>query len=121
MQACDLLFVYGTLRRRSAHPMARWLRLNSDFLDEAQVAGELVDLGGYPGLIATKHPKKTVPGDLFRLHNPVAAFKRLDRYEGCAPGFRTPTEYVRQLAEVSVQGVLKLAWLYRYNLHAAIR
>lgn len=115
MQACDLLFVYGTLRRRSAHPMARWLRLNSDFVGEAQVAGELIDLGSYPGLVSTRHPKKTVPGDLFRLHSPEAALKRLDRYEGCAPGFRMPTEYVRELAEVSVQGEKQRAWLYRYN------
>jgi gamma-glutamylcyclotransferase (GGCT)/AIG2-like uncharacterized protein YtfP len=115
MQGCDLLFVYGTLRRRSAHPMARWLRLNSDFLGEAQVAGELIDLGGYPGLIATKHPKKTVAGDLFRLRNPEAALKRLDCYEGCAPGFRKPTEYVREFAEISVKREKQRAWLYRYN------
>lgn len=115
MEPCDLLFVYGTLRRRSAHPMARWLRLNSEFLGEAQVAGELIDLGGYLGLIATKHPKKTVPGDIFRLRNPEAAFKRLDRYEGCGNGHSRMAEYVRVCMKIEIHGKWKSAWLYLHN------
>ncbi|MGA1561792.1 MAG: gamma-glutamylcyclotransferase family protein [Gammaproteobacteria bacterium] len=115
MEPCDLLFVYGTLRRSSAHPIARWLRLNSTFLGEAKTSGELIDLGAYPGMIDTSHPNKNVSGDLFRLHNTQAALKRLDRYEGCGPGFRSPTEYVRILRNVSHNGERVEAWLYLYN------
>ena len=45
-----LVFVYGSLRRGSAHEMS--IRFpNSKFIADAKVSGSLYDLGAYPGLL----------------------------------------------------------------------
>ena len=49
---CRHLFVYGTLRRGSGHPMSRFLAARARLLAGARVPGRLYDLGGFPGLTA---------------------------------------------------------------------
>jgi len=50
----DLLFVYGTLMRGCAHPMARLLSANADFIGEATCRGRLYLVKHYPGLVVSQ-------------------------------------------------------------------
>ncbi len=81
MAETDHLFVYGTLRRQSPHPMAVWLRSCAAWIGEAIMPGTLYDCGSYPVAVAGS---RLVLGDLYRLRDPQPALARLDDYEGCA-------------------------------------
>jgi len=72
-----LLFIYGTLR--SGQPQAPRLG-GAESLGLAKVAGELRNLGDYPGLA---RGTEIVHGELFRI--PEAALARIDELEGCDP------------------------------------
>jgi len=61
------LFVYGTLLRRSRHPMARQLESRARFVAEARIAGRLYDLGRFPGIQPARDADDWVHGDLFDL------------------------------------------------------
>jgi gamma-glutamylcyclotransferase (GGCT)/AIG2-like uncharacterized protein YtfP len=76
------LFVYGTLRSESPHPMARRLRSGSKLLGKGSAAGTLYDLGYYPGATFAPEAKARVIGEVFavHLHSPLKA--ALDIYEG---------------------------------------
>ncbi len=110
------LFVYGTLRRSSAHPMHRLL-LPSTFVGVGRFRGKLYDLGSYPAAVASADPADTVHGEVYLLHEPAATFLALDRYEGCAPGDPAPHEYVRLPAEICLepQSTGLVAQVYLYN------
>lgn len=109
--ACDpaLLFVYGTLRRgQSRHALLEAAHYSTD----GTVAGELVDLGQYPGLVAG--PGR-VTGELFALGDP-ALLRTLDEYEGFY-GFDDPASlYHRGVCRVLArEGALVEAWTYFYR------
>jgi gamma-glutamylcyclotransferase (GGCT)/AIG2-like uncharacterized protein YtfP len=72
-----LLFIYGTLR--SGQPQAPRLG-GAESLGLAKVAGELRNLGDYPGLAPGT---EIVHGELFRI--PEVALARIDELEGCDP------------------------------------
>ena len=63
----DLLFVYGTLMRSYAHPMARLLSANADFLGEVSCRGRLYRVKHYPGLVLSDDAADVVFGELYRL------------------------------------------------------
>ena len=67
----ELLFVYGTLRRTSNHPMAAYLARNGRFVGRAKTPGQLYDLGPYPGMLPAVLDSDWVHGDLFALPSPV--------------------------------------------------
>ncbi len=75
------LFVYGTLRRVSPHPMARFLAERARFIGEATVAGRLYDLGHYPGMLEADAAADLVMGDVYELSDGVQTMEELDRYE----------------------------------------
>ncbi len=76
------LFVYGTLRSESPHPMARRLRAGAKLLGKGGAAGTLYDLGYYPGATFTPEAKSRVVGEVFAVH-PASQLKvTLDIYEG---------------------------------------
>jgi gamma-glutamylcyclotransferase (GGCT)/AIG2-like uncharacterized protein YtfP len=53
---------------------------------------------------------------LFRLRRPDELLREFDMYEACGEGFAEPTEYVRQLLPVTLDGgVVSEAWTYLYN------
>src|SRR5689334_2593261 len=82
MENCGYLFVYGTLLRRSSHPMARFLEEHADFVSDATTAGRLYDLGPYPALLVAALPTDIVHGELFRLRDLETTLEELDVYEG---------------------------------------
>jgi gamma-glutamylcyclotransferase (GGCT)/AIG2-like uncharacterized protein YtfP len=114
-EVCPLLFVYGTLRRDSAHPMARYLETVARFLGNATTAGRLYDLGPYPGLVVAPEPGERVHGHLFEMADPKQVLARLDAYEGRPLGEPGPSYFERRLADVMGEdGQLLTAWTYAY-------
>jgi gamma-glutamylcyclotransferase (GGCT)/AIG2-like uncharacterized protein YtfP len=109
-----LLFVYGTLRRGAAGPMALRLAEGARWLGEASAIGHLFMLDGYPGF--TPDPEGiAIAGDLFSLEDPDILLAVLDDYEECAPHFPQPHEYARIMLDVQRQdGAVIRAWTYVY-------
>jgi gamma-glutamylcyclotransferase (GGCT)/AIG2-like uncharacterized protein YtfP len=119
MSAGSLLFVYGTLRQGSAHPMARYLASRARFLARASTAGRLYDLGRYPGMTVAAQGER-VWGDLFEMNDPPRILERLDAYEGCCPDASMACGFQRHLVQVVTEdGQAHMAWVYMY--HAEVR
>jgi gamma-glutamylcyclotransferase (GGCT)/AIG2-like uncharacterized protein YtfP len=112
----DRLFVYGTLMRGFDHPMAKLLSRSADFIGEAKCRGRLYLIKHYPGLVLSDEPDDVVFGELYRLRARDELLGEFDMYEACGPGFKAPTEYVRQMLNVSLEdGSADEAWTYVYN------
>ena len=112
----DLLFVYGTLMRGYAHPMAQLLSRSADFLGEARCRGRLYLVKHYPGLVLSDDLADVVFGELYRLRAPIELLREFDMYEACGEGFAQPTEYIRQMLAVTrADGTTEEAWTYLYN------
>ncbi len=112
----DRLFVYGTLMRGFDHPMARLLSANAKLLGEATCRGRLYLVQHYPALVLSEDPSEIVFGELYRLHERNALLREFDIYEACGEGFAEPTEYIRNMLEVTLDdGTIGEAWTYIYN------
>lgn len=118
---CAHLFVYGTLMSAAMGPMgagerARLAR-SGRTAGPATVAGRLVDLGRYPGLIDAAAPGDLVVGEVIQLEDAAEVFGWLDRYEGLdAPD----AEYERVIRSARLaSGASVEAWLYRYRRDAS--
>ena len=110
------LFVYGTLMRGYAHPMARLLSANADFLGEASCRGRLYRVKHYPGLTLSDDARDVVHGELYRLRDVDGLLREFDMYEACGEGFPEPTQYLRQIFSVTLaDGTTSEAWTYVYN------
>ena len=109
---CRFLFVYGTLRCGSNHPMAALLASHAQFIAEGKASGRLLDLGSYPGMVEAESPDDWVHGDVFELHDPESTLAALDHYEGCD---RANPLYTRRQTQVTISTGEKLnAWYYHY-------
>jgi gamma-glutamylcyclotransferase (GGCT)/AIG2-like uncharacterized protein YtfP len=93
----DLLFVYGTLRRLSRHPMAQLLAEQACFIGQGTVAGRLYNLGRYPGMTEAASKADRVVGDVYRLAD-EDTIRELDEYESAESPL--PSYFERGLAEV---------------------
>jgi gamma-glutamylcyclotransferase (GGCT)/AIG2-like uncharacterized protein YtfP len=111
----DRLFVYGTLMRGFDHPMAQLLSRSADLIGEARCQGRLYLVTHYPALVLSGDPADVVFGELYRLRAPDELLRAFDMYEACGEGFAAPTEYVRQLLSVTLEGGATEAWTYLYN------
>jgi gamma-glutamylcyclotransferase (GGCT)/AIG2-like uncharacterized protein YtfP len=70
----------------------------------------------YPGLVLSDDPGDVVFGELYRLHQPRELLREFDMYEACGEGFAEPTEYIRQMLQVTRDGHrADEAWTYLYN------
>lgn len=111
------LFVYGSLRRGQsgafAAPERARLYKRARWVGTARMAGRLLDLGDYPGLIEGPGTDGQVTGDLLCLHRPVGAvFHWLDPFEGIRPGLAT-SQYRRVRRTVLREaGEPVDAWVY---------
>lgn len=105
----DHLFLYGTLMRGEAAHLRFALSTRACFVGDGRVPGRLLDLGGYPGLVAGDG---MVEGELHRILDPTL-LAELDRYEACDPAAGADAEYVRE--RVAVPGYRSPAWVYRYR------
>ena len=116
----DRLFVYGTLMSAAAGaPMgvAQRARLagESHALGAATIAGRLIDLGHYPGLLPPLTAGDLVHGELLALRSPSATFAWLDRYEMIEPD-SADNEYAREVRRVHLAGDAAAieTWVYLY-------
>jgi gamma-glutamylcyclotransferase (GGCT)/AIG2-like uncharacterized protein YtfP len=101
------LFVYGTLRKGASHPPHRTLAREARFAGTATFQGRLYDLGRYPGVVVSSNRTDRVYGEIYRLGQAAAVFKRLDRYEG--------GHFKRRRLPVSISTGKKIsAWVYLY-------
>src|SRR5262249_45622859 len=108
-----LLFVYGTLKRRSRHPMARKLASSARWLGTATIAGRLYNLGRFPGLKEPRSPRDQVHGDIYDLGTDCErTLAEMDAYENAESP--PPTPYERELTVVSGESELT-AWVYWYR------
>lgn len=78
----DHLFVYGTLRAGSTHPMAHRLRVGAKPLGRGSAPGLLYDFGDHPGAVFAADAKYRVIGDVFELRAGPRLLADLDKYEG---------------------------------------
>ncbi|ESZ86366.1 MAG: hypothetical protein Q27BB25_14415 [Blastomonas sp. CACIA14H2] len=110
----DLLFVYGTLRRGSAHDNAARLARESSWLGTGTLAGTLYRVSWHPALVLDG--EDTVTGDLLRLTDPAASLPWLDAFESCGPDDPPPHDYRREIATVLTAGGAVKAMVYVWNL-----
>lgn len=113
---CPFLFVYGTLRRNIRNKMAYLLAKRAEFISYASYQGKLYSVGNYPGLVPSDRLTDRVQGEVYFLRNQRLLLPHLDKYEECGADFAEPTEYVRKIQRVRLQGVKAIpAWIYLYN------
>jgi gamma-glutamylcyclotransferase (GGCT)/AIG2-like uncharacterized protein YtfP len=79
------LFVYGTLRAESAHPMAHRLRVGARHVGKGSAPGWLYDFGSWPGAYFGLEKKYRVIGSVFALGPNPRLLVDLDKYEGVIP------------------------------------
>jgi len=111
---CDLLFVYGTLLDEK-NTFGVYLKSNSTFLQKGRFKGRLYDIGQYPGAIADTSADTYVYGAILNMHNPFAALKELDAYEGVGKAHPQPNEYIRNILSIEAGDRLLNCWVYLYN------
>jgi len=101
------IFVYGTLRADSDHPMARRLCLQARHVGKGSVPGRLYDLGWYPAGMFDANEKRRIIGDVFALKGGSRLLAELDAYEAGDPN------YARAALEVELAaGGTITAWTY---------
>ena len=111
----DFIFVYGTLLQGIQSNVAQYFHAHALFVSEGFMAGELYDLGMYPGAVFDANSPDKVYGHIFQLKNPTTTLQVLDQYEGCPPDRPQPTEYVRRRVSILFKNEKKECWVYVYN------
>jgi gamma-glutamylcyclotransferase (GGCT)/AIG2-like uncharacterized protein YtfP len=101
------IFVYGTLRSESDHPMARRLCAQARHVGEGTIPGRLYDMGWYPTALFDERENRRIIGDVFALKPGGRLLAELDAYEAGDPA------YAREIFEVSLADGRKImAWAY---------
>jgi gamma-glutamylcyclotransferase (GGCT)/AIG2-like uncharacterized protein YtfP len=101
------IFVYGTLRSESDHPMARRLCMRARHVGRGSVPGRLYDLGWYPAGVFDANEKRRIVGDVFALKSGSLLLAELDAYEAGDPNYARAVLDV----ELTVGGTIA-AWTY---------
>jgi gamma-glutamylcyclotransferase (GGCT)/AIG2-like uncharacterized protein YtfP len=101
------IFVYGTLRSESDHPMARRLCAQARLVGRGSAPGRLYDCGWYPAAVFDESEKRRIVGDVFALKPGGKLLAELDAYES------GDAYYARVPLEVTLSnGGKVLAWAY---------
>ncbi len=107
------LFVYGTLRSDSGHAMHDVLAAGAELVGRGRVAGALVDLGEYPGLVLAR--EGSVRGEVWRVRD-ASLWATLDAYEGIGPDAEVAESYERVRVDVRLDdGPTAAAWTYAWR------
>jgi gamma-glutamylcyclotransferase (GGCT)/AIG2-like uncharacterized protein YtfP len=105
------LFVYGTLRSKSRHPMALQVRRRARPIGRGKARGRLYDLGAYPGAIFEARNQWRVVGEVFALPPGDPILQAVDAYEGCGEESEPASGFRRVPVEVVLDGGRRLAAL----------
>jgi len=108
------VFVYGTLRPGSPHPMAKFLADHARHVGPAKMAGRLYNLGRYPGMVSAGGEGEYVIGDIFQIDASGPVLARLDEYEGATGEEPRLFERKRGVAQLK-DGATIAAWYYEYQ------
>jgi gamma-glutamylcyclotransferase (GGCT)/AIG2-like uncharacterized protein YtfP len=101
------IFVYGTLRPGSGHPMGRRLSTQARLLGKGRVPGRLYDMGWYPAAVFDEEEKRLIVGEVFALAPGSRLIAELDDYEAGDPN------YARNVLQVKLaDGGTVAAWAY---------
>ncbi len=117
MSSTYYLFVYGSLRSGFKHPAYEYISRYFVLLGDAQVKGNLYDMGDYPAAIP-ENGDHYIIGELYRIKDEAEfswALAQLDGYEGTDMEPDEKPEYRREITEVECQGQKQSAWIYWYN------
>jgi gamma-glutamylcyclotransferase (GGCT)/AIG2-like uncharacterized protein YtfP len=106
---CNLLAVYGTLRRRSIYHKLPAAASRLQFLSCGLIAGRLFWQRTYPALI---QDRGIAPVELLRIVDP-SVLGDLDRYEGFNPSNLQASLFVRN--QVLLLNPQVRAWVYFLN------
>lgn len=111
-----MLFVYGTLRRVSGHPMHQLLRRHARFIGTATIGGRLYDLGPYPGVVESADECDQVQGEVYRLAAIDRVLRELDRYEGYDEAAPLGSLFIRRTASARLTDNARCpVWVYFFN------
>jgi gamma-glutamylcyclotransferase (GGCT)/AIG2-like uncharacterized protein YtfP len=111
----SMLFVYGTLRERSGHAMARRMARHARLVGAASFQGKLFMVEDYPGVVPSDDPTDIVYGEVYELEQPKRMLRVLDEYEGYDPHAPHCAYLRREHRVVLTTGVVVPAWIYIYN------
>jgi len=107
------LFVYGTLRSESLHPMARRLQAQARLLGNGSVPGLLYDFGTHPGAVFGPELYQRVLGEVFALRAGDPLLAAVDAYEGCTNESESKLGFRRIKVAVALDTGHRLeAWSY---------
>ncbi len=103
------VFVYGTLRRGECRDL-RSAFGGGRFVGDGWVAGQLFDIGDYPGLRLDAGGSRVV-GEIFEVSPETLG--RLDELEGFDPDRAEASEYLRvRVSVVDADGTVEDCWTY---------
>ena len=112
----EYIFVYGTLRKRTATHMHEVLARHCDYHCDGTMQGKLYEVDGYPGIVESDEASDRVYGELYRIIDRDWVLSQLDEYEQCAERFPEPHEYVRMKISIrSAKDGELTAWVYVFN------
>jgi gamma-glutamylcyclotransferase (GGCT)/AIG2-like uncharacterized protein YtfP len=112
----EFIFVYGTLRSRTASRMRETLMLHCEYFSDGHMQGKLYEVGHYPGAVESQFSVDRVYGELYRIVDNDSVLTRLDDYEECTDHFPEPHEYIRNQIPITLAGGdTVIAWAYIYN------
>jgi gamma-glutamylcyclotransferase (GGCT)/AIG2-like uncharacterized protein YtfP len=105
-QQPSYLFVYGTLRTSIEVPVKEQIRGHVELVGEAEIKGQLYDMGGYPAAVPEDG---VIKGEVLKIHDDEKVFRALDVYEGF--------NYQRKQEEVTLKNGDKItAWIYWHKM-----
>ena len=103
----DLLFVYGALRKGASND---WRMEGARWLGPAEVAGTLVKIDWYPGLVPGGD--RVVKGEVYEVG--PGLMRELDEFEGIGLKNDRNGEYDRIRTTVLVGGRATEVWIYEW-------
>jgi gamma-glutamylcyclotransferase (GGCT)/AIG2-like uncharacterized protein YtfP len=109
MSEPEHIFVYGTLRHESPHPMARRLRAQARLVGKGSVPGRLYDMGWYPAGIHDAGERRRIVGDVYGLKRDSRLLAELDTYEAIGVYYKRVPVTVKLATGGTVQ-----AWAYLF-------
>jgi gamma-glutamylcyclotransferase (GGCT)/AIG2-like uncharacterized protein YtfP len=106
----DWIALYGSLMRGLAGMVQLGIGDRLRFVGPCLVAGELFDLGRYPGM---RHGDGRVVAELYALLD-VRIVQNLDEFEDYAPSRPRQSSYLREYVTL-IEPADAEAWVYVYN------
>ncbi|MBJ19708.1 MAG: hypothetical protein GY910_10865 [bacterium] len=109
-RALDWIALYGSLMRGLGGMNSLGISDRMRYVGPCICAGELFDLGGYPGL---RLGEARVVGELYAILDPQV-LEILDEFEGFDPERPRESLYLRERTDLIDPPQMR-AWVYRYN------